>query len=167
MNDIFKIDALLEQLQSETPNCGGSYCFVELPLTKYSDTKTSLQIYFSQFAKYKDPYTNYNSNRVYIKSYDVSNITLVPIFNFESYIEEKLEYWSNHRTSLDCREKFTENYKSIEAQFKEVLFNFLSNQMPIKTFSLKEFDTSYDHINDDTIIETQTSIYILHFGWSS
>jgi len=98
---------------------------------------------------------------------------LNPIENFEQYLTDKLTYWRNHKTSLDCREKYTEHYFEKESLFKNSIISFLNHSEMNEFYAIKGIDTSFaysiggDHVNDDLIIVSLRNIFVLHFGWSS
>ena len=173
MVEVTEIDTLIERLQNETPNCGGQYHFTKIDLIYMENVLDSIKEFMLRFEQYKNPFyfderTNEN---VYLKWRDPNNATIAKIENLEIYIEEKLNYWSNHKTSLDCREKITDLYKPLETEFKCKLFGFLNSEILVNSYSIGFVDTFYcfghDHVNNDTLIQTKKGSYILHFGWSS
>ena len=173
MSDIFEIDKLLNELQEETPNCGGQYHFTKLELIDYDDLNKSIKEYMLRFKEYQEPYylNSETGQRSYLKWRDPENLKLKPVEDFELHLIEKLKYWSNHKTSLDCRENITDQYKPLEEKFINMVVTFLRNEEISSVYEIEFVDTFYcfghDHVNDDTIIKTSKSFYILHFGWSS
>ncbi|QZK91651.1 hypothetical protein K5V07_14540 [Flavobacterium sp. CHNK8] len=173
MTEIIYINTLFQSLQNETPNCGGQYHFTKIDLQENSNTFESLKEYMLRYDQYRNPYyfderTNEN---VYIKWRDPTNLILERIEKLDGYLENKLEYWSKHRTSLDCLEEITSLYKPLETEFKNMLLSFLNHEIIVGIYSIGFVDTCYcfghDHVNDDTLIQTTKGSYILHFGWSS
>ena len=173
MTDASAIDTLLKQLQKETPNCGGEYHFSKVLLDYRGDIKESIKAYMRQFSPYQHPfYTDEaTGHKTYLKELDPENLVLENIENLTVYVDEKLQYWSTHRTGLDCREQVTPHYEAAASAFKAALFHFLSQEPFRSAYVISGVDTwscfGGDHFNDDTLIQTANGFYILHFGWSS
>lgn len=95
---------------------------------------------------------------------------LAKVTDFETHLSEKLHYWSNHRTSLDCRQDVTELYAPLETEFKEQVRAFLEQETFVDGYVISNqpaYSFGEDHVNDDTLIQTAGAWYVLHFGWSS
>ncbi|MGG9971185.1 hypothetical protein ACQ33O_05255 [Ferruginibacter sp. SUN002] len=173
MTDEERLNLLLQQLQGETSNCGGQYHFTKIELPSGSSIVDKLKSYLRQYEKYKHPYFFSESQKkeIYVTDRDPENLVLKLVDDFEFILEEKLNYWSNHKTSLDIREQVTELYKPLESQFKLNLTCFLDKIGLVNIYLLSGVDTHYcfgqDHVNDDILIEGNESYFILHFGWSS
>lgn len=173
MDPLIKINELLQKLQAETPNCGGHYHFTKIDLPDKQDIYKSVKDYMLRFKEYQYPFytDDKTAEKIYLKWRDPENLELKENNSFENLLREKLEYWSNHRTTLDCRDSITPLYKGYEMEFKDVLKSFLLSETILKIYEVKFVDTSYcfghDHANDDTLIKTKNGYYILHFGWSS
>lgn len=168
-----ELDSLLKQIQEETPNCGGTYHFTKVAMTDFNNVYKSVKDYMLRFEKHREPYyvNKETGEKTYMKWWDPENLAMKKIEDFNSHLSEKLDYWSKHKTSLDCRDDITEHYKPLEAAFKESLTTFLSSENILSVHTIEFVDTIYcfgfDHMNDDTLIHTSGGFYILHFGWSS
>lgn len=147
---------LLEELQSETPNCGGMYAFWKVPVEYTPDVLQCVRTYC--FGSEGNPEIE-------------TRLVLEEIPDFALHLKERLNYWSSHRTSLDCREDITEKYPELEQEFIRKMHAFLEQEKFISAYVVKGKDKTFsfgqDHLNDDTLIQTAGSYYILHFGWSS
>lgn len=149
-----EIHQILQKLQSETPNCGGAYYFWKIDLDYSGDLSGSVKRYLLRL---EDPER-------------FPDLTMEKIPDFEKYLKEKLHYWSNHHTSLDCREDVTEFYEPLEMEFREKLHAFLEQEKAIGAYVISstiDYSFGEDHVNDDTLIQTADAFYVLHFGWSS
>lgn len=173
MTDEKQLNLLLQRLQDETPNCGGQYHFTKIELPLVGNLDENLKIYLQQYKQYKHPYVfvEKEQKEYYIPSKDLKNLVLTQVVDFKILLDEKLKYWSNHRTSLDRREQVTELYKPLESQFKQGLFEFMVENELVNIYTVSGLDTHYsfgrDHVNDDTLIEGKGGCFVLHFGWSS
>lgn len=149
-----EINQILQKLQSETPNCGGTYYFWKIDLDYSGNLPDSVKRYLLRF---EDPE-------------QFPDLTIEKIPDFRKHLKEKLHYWSNHRTSLDCREELTDHYAPLEKEFIENILAFLSEEKLIGAYVIKSemiYSFGEDHVNDDTLIQTSDAFYVLHFGWSS
>ena len=173
MIQIAEINELFQKLQDETPNCGGQYHFTKIDLLELGSIVESVKEYMLRFKKHQNPYyfdekTNQN---IYIKWLDPKNLQIEKVGKLETLLNDKLIYWSNHKTSLDCRDDVSELYKPLETEFKHNLLFYLNSENILSVYLMKFVDTSYcfgyDHVSDDTLIQTEKGFYILHFGWSS
>lgn len=173
MEDISKINSLLNSLQEESPNSGGLYHFTKINFQYEENIEEGLLQYLLQYPEYKNPYIINQSNlvKVYVKERDPYNLRLDKIEDFDVFITNKLNYWSNHRTSLDHRDDITDIYKTLESEFISALESFLLTKKFMMAYSVKGINTYYcfgkDHVNDDILIKTENGVYVLHFGWSS
>lgn len=168
-----QLSLLLQRVQAETPNCGGKYHFTKIELPLDGGILDKLKSYMRQFPNYKHPFIFIESQQkeIYVPDRDPENLTLKIVDDFESLLDEKLHYWSNHRTSLDNKDQMTELYKPLEREFKQNLIRFLDKVDLINIYLVNGVDTHYcfgqDHVNDDILIEGKASCFVLHFGWSS
>jgi hypothetical protein len=174
MNFEKTIDTLIRQLQDETPNCGGTYHFTRIDVSNEGkDTTERLSDYLKKIDAYKNPYVidPKCGTPKPVADRDVKNLTLKPIANFLTVLDEKMTYWSNHQSSLDCRDKITDQYSFKLKEFKNALETFLNSKKDLKFYEIKGIDTYFsfgkDHVNDDLLIESEMDLYVLHFGWSS
>lgn len=168
-----EINNLLNQLQEETPNTGGFYHFSRIDLPEGENLTERLRAYHAAIEKYADPYyyEEQSDRMIYVEGRDPKNLVLMPVDDHVTCLDEKLLFWSEHRTSLDGRENITVAYAGLEIQFKTALLDYLQNEGLKATYTLGGIDTLYsfgqDHVNDDIIFETEKGVYVLHFGWSS
>ncbi|MEJ1241026.1 hypothetical protein WBG78_22960 [Chryseolinea sp. T2] len=167
------IDLLIRELQDETPNSGGYYHFSKLEIPKENTgIRDRLIKYLQSNDAYKSLYVNDQGQFVkLIDDKDPKGLVLEAITDWQSALDGKLEYWSNHRTSLDVREKITDNYPHKLMEFKDAFRNFMDSMKIVKVYSVKGINTCLtfggDHVNDDLLIETESDVFVLHFGWSS
>ncbi|MNJ90880.1 hypothetical protein D3C87_85200 [compost metagenome] len=154
MNQANEINQLLQRLQFETPNCGGAYYFWKIDLAYSGDLAESVKRYLLRLEEPEH----------------APDLVLEKVADFKRHLREKLHYWSNHRTSLDCREEVTELYPSLEAEFQEKIHAFLEQENTLGVYVINSeilYSFGEDHVNDDTLIQTSDAFYVLHFGWSS
>ncbi|MFC5046051.1 hypothetical protein [Aquimarina hainanensis] len=160
-------------MQEESPNCGGQYHFTKVNLPNGEILINRLKSYFLNIAAYKKPFITIGNEQKVVEERKIENLKLLSIPDYKNLIEDKLKYWREHRTSLDCREELTEFYYSKEELFKISIFEFLSNMTDLKTYKVEGIDTYFAHeiggdmVGDDIIFESENEIYALHFGWSS
>lgn len=168
-----KINSYLNEMQEESPNCGGQYHFTKVNLPHGENLINRLKSYLLKIEAYKVPLVVIDNEQKVVEGRKVENLKLIPIQDFKSLIDVKLKYWREHRTGLDCREELTEFYYSKEKLFKTSIFEFLSSRRDLKTYKLEGIDTYFAHeiggdmIGDDILFESEKEIYALHFGWSS
>lgn len=81
MEDAIHINALLQRLQEETPNCGGQYHFTLLSIPPGNGLLHRLQTYFKQFDSYRHPYTwdEREKRELYDAERDMARIMLTMI----------------------------------------------------------------------------------------
>lgn len=149
-----ELHQILQRLQLETPNCGGAYYFWKIDLEHSGDLADSVKRYLLRL---EEPET-------------APDLILERVRDFETHLNEKLQYWSNHHTSLDCREEVTDLYAPLEMEFKQQIHAFLEQEKWIGAYVISSeavYSFGEDHVNDDTLIQTAEAFYVLHFGWSS
>lgn len=173
MTEAESIHDLLEKLQATTPNTGGAYQFVELPLPDGESVLTRIQRYITDWhADQKIPRRLRKSPKFKPDPPpDLSKIVLRTVANPRAELATKLTYWKDHRTSLDRREYNAAAYSEIEPQFIRRLWDFLESEGMIACFEVHGLDdfwpTKLDMAHDDLLFETGKGVYLLHFGWSS
>ncbi|WP_435262055.1 hypothetical protein [Tenacibaculum sp. nBUS_03] len=168
-----KINSYLNEMQEESPNCGGQYYFTKVNLPNGKSLVNRLKTYLLNIEAYKTPFVMIGDKQKIVEERKIENLKLLSIPDFKNLIEDKLKYWREHRTSLDCREELTEFYYPKEELFKTSIFEFLSNMSDLNTYKLEGIDTYFAHeiggdmVGDDILFESKNEIYALHFGWSS
>ncbi|TCI91333.1 hypothetical protein [Tenacibaculum sp. M341] len=168
-----KINLYLSEMQEESTNSGGHYHFSKLDLPEGENLANRLKSYLLKIEAYKNPYVKTEKGNTIVASRNVENLKLVLVFDFKIFIEQKLAYWSKHRTSLDDRDELTQLYFGKEQLFKRSIYDFLNKVDNLNIYELKGIDTYFvdkiggDMVGDDIIFEIENAVYVLHFGWSS
>ncbi|SEB48680.1 hypothetical protein SAMN04489761_0995 [Tenacibaculum sp. MAR_2009_124] len=168
-----KINSYLNEMQEETPNCGGQYHFTEIHLPDGERLISRLKSYLLNIEAYKNPFIKIGGKNIIVEERNIENLRLEPIPDYKNLIEDTLKYWREHRTSLDCRRELTDFYYPKEELFKASILDFLKSIKELKTYKMMGIDTYFapkiggDMIGDDIIFESKNRIYVLHFGWSS
>jgi hypothetical protein len=168
-----QIDILLKDMQGESPNCGGIYHFNEVNLPDGGNLVDRLKNHLLSIKAYQKPFVDFDENKRLIEDRMVSNLRLTSVSNYKHFIEDRLRFWREHRTSLDSREDLTDQYYPKEKLFKESVFGFLNNLAELKTYKIDGIDTYFAHkiggdmVGDDIIFESKRGVFVLHFGWSS
>jgi len=146
------INIELEKLQSESVNNGGIWRFLKLPIPDNNNIKD----YFKNFQK---------------------GVKLDTVFNSKTkeLIMESIDHWSSYSGPCPERNKNSVNFDKLKVNFVTNLFDFVEEKGIINIYSVENLDSWFnkviesgiDHMNEDYIIQTNNSSYVLHLGFSS
>ena len=142
----------LEKLQSESVNNGGIWRFIKLQLPNNKDIKD----YFKSIEKEAKLDTVLNSKT-------------------KELLIESIDHWSSYSGPCPERNKNSINFDKLKVSFVNNLFGFIEEKGIIDIYRVEKLDSwlnkviesGIDHMQEDYIIQTNNSSYVLHLGFSS
>jgi hypothetical protein len=169
--EVQKINDLMQSMQSETVNNGGTFHFSLLFPTMGNNSNEKLKNLLSKLAFYQNPFSNYGEEKIYQSSRDLNNLRLLPIENFKATLLELCDKWSQYHGCCPERDVNSEEYPVLRNDFINRVISFLELKK-IKSCSIieginTEYSVGFDFVNEEILIETEERLYIIHFGVSS
>lgn len=169
----------LENLQSSTLNCGGTWRVRRFEKDESENARSVLTKIFSDNKNYDniEAYREHQSQGGWNpeEAHLTKNIELISINNWEEYLHLRLDYWSNFE--LISKEEMQARFDSRRFENNETIFfnklkSRISKEKDYKVYRMNEdkFDTCglwWHQIHEDIIFELKRELLILNFGWSS
>ena len=177
MNEINEIEMQFQLFQQTGLNTGGSWKVIEL-LKNGNTVSESLKNKIREFELYdnKENYVKYYKQEYNFEQYNTDNLELVKQNNWELYFEQRVKHWSEFEliSEEENKAKFDkELFKIHKSKFNELLQIYLNRYKLKNVYKIddEKFNTDKtewgDQISEDIILELESRILIIHFGWSS
>ncbi|OQP52758.1 hypothetical protein A4H97_23925 [Niastella yeongjuensis] len=168
------LDELLRELQFETLNDEWGYWhFSLLNLEEGENLTLRICNTLSDIPVYKDPYwvDNKTGVRTYIPFADLKNLTLEAVADLKSEFIELADHWANYQAPSLGKDKTSEKFHSWKYEVADKIVAFLQSKEIKQVAQVCGVDILYtsgtDEIGEDLLVETQSGVYVIHFGFSA
>lgn len=172
-NEIQYLDELLRELQNETLNKEWGYWhFSLLNLEDGENLTQRICNALIEIPRYKDPYLiDSTGTNMYISGWDLKNLYLEPVTNFENEILKQADHWAYYQGPTTDRRVVSEKFHSLKYEVADKIESFLRSREISEVALVQGIDTYYsfggDHCGEDILVDTKAGVYVIHFGFSS
>jgi hypothetical protein len=177
MREHIDLTEMIEKLQSSSLNCGGMWKvrIIEKEVLQEEVKDALIRIFhenpkFDELEKYEEFQKRGEWNPFEQKL--TRNIKLIEIIDWEKYLNERIDYWSEFEL-ISKEEMKLDLYEYNKQEFIQYLTQELYKESDnLKCFRLDDstFDTYelwWHQIQEDLVFDIKNSLIVLNFGWSS
>lgn len=172
--EIQYLDELLRELQDETLNENwGYWYFALLTLKDGEDLAGRVYNTLIEIPEYEDPYRidAQTGSRTYNSYLDLKNLVLETVEDLRNEIIAQAEHWAYYQGPGTDKQSLGERFESLKYEVADKMLQFLQAKEIKAAKLIKGINTyysfGYDHCGEEILIDTESGVYLIHFGFSS